>query len=101
MHAKKILMQSGKYAVLVIILLAHPGCVTSNDGPYQVFARPTLPRAITEPHKVFLRCDDNPKAVESMYYCIEGAHLEDLRVWVIRVQSLLNKHEQQIMVINE
>lgn len=101
MRAKKILMQSVKSAVLVITLWAHPGCVTSNDGPYQVFARPTLPRAITEPHEVFLRCDDNPKAVESMYYCIEGAHLEDLRVWVIRVQSLLNKHEQQIMVINE
>ena len=102
LSAKKTLKRIVRLTVLAIILSAHLGCgTTSGDGPYKVFKRPTLPRAITEPHKVFLRCDDNPKAVESMYYCIEGGHLEELREWVIRVQSVLNKHERQIEVINE
>jgi len=89
--------------VLAITLLVclGTGCVSSRSGPYIIFPRPHTPLAITNPAKVFLPCGGNPDAVEALYYCVEQGHLFQLREWVIRTQSLLNKYENATKVLNE
>jgi hypothetical protein len=93
--------QSVKLIMLGITLSVALGCVSSGSGPYQLYARPYAPLAITNPAKVFLQCGGNSDAVESLYYCVERFHLSQLREYLIRVHSLLNKYEHQTEAINE
>ena len=72
------------------------GCVSGISGKelFPIHARPVLPKALVEPEKAFLKCGDD-------FYCITPKDLEGLRVWVISVQSLLNKYEHQTEVLND
>ena len=87
--------------MLMIILSAGPGCVSNGSGPYQIYARPYAPPAITSPEKVFLQCGGNPDAVESLYYCVSRVHLGQLKDFVLRMDSLVRKYEHQTGAINE
>ena len=92
-----------KFVLAVItlsMLLGLISCVKSSGGVYKVYARPYPPKAITEPSEVFLKCDDNPNRIESDYYCIDKDHLSQLREWVIRTNSVLDKWEHQAEVLN-
>ena len=81
--------------LVVTILLAVLGCVsTSNKGGFPLHARPSTPKAITEPAKVFLKCGDD-------FYCIDPLHLEQLRIYVIEMDGLVLKYENATKVLNE
>jgi len=90
-----------KLIMLVIILSVALGCVSSGSGPYQIYARPYAPLAITSPEKVFLQCGGNPDAVESLYYCVSRVHLGQLKDFILRMDSLVRKYEHQTEAINE
>ena len=80
---------------IILILSWLPGCVSGNkSGAFPIHARPTLPKALVEPAKVFLECGDD-------YFCIAPEHLEELRVYTIEMDSLVRKYEYATGVINE
>jgi hypothetical protein len=76
------------------------GCVSGSSGPWKIYVRPILPLAITNPEQAFLRCDTNPRTVESDYYCIDKDHLLGLKVFIIETEGLVKKYENQINEIN-
>jgi len=91
-----------KKFILVMVLLLALGCVSKGGTTLlPIHKRPHLPRAITEPTEVFLKCDDDPRTVESLYYCIEAGYLEELRVYTIEMSQLVSKYENATVVFNE
>ena len=84
-----------KMLVITLALCVCLGCVSGISGKelFPIHARPILPNALIEPDRIFTRCGDS-------YYCIDENELESLRVWVISVQSLLNKYEHATEVLN-
>ena len=80
---------------IILTLCVVLGCVSGISGKelFPIRARPPLPNALIEPDRIFSRCGDS-------YYCIDENELESLRVWVISVQSLLNKYEHATKVLN-
>ena len=81
---------------IILALCVLLGCVSGISGKelFPMHARPPLPNALIEPDRIFSRCGDS-------YYCIDENELESLRVWVISVQSLLNKYEHATEVLND
>ena len=81
---------------IILALCVLLGCVSGISGKelFPIHARPIPPKALVSPEATFVRCGDD-------YYCIEEYELENLRVWVISVQSLLNKYEHAIEVLND
>jgi len=53
-----------------------------------------LPKALVEPEKTFLKCGDD-------FYCITPENLEGLRVYILSMQSLVNKYEHATEVLND
>jgi hypothetical protein len=53
-----------------------------------------LPKALVEPEKTFLKCGDD-------FYCITPKDLEELRVYILSMQSLVNKYEHATEVLND
>jgi len=88
--------------ILAMALSLALGCASKGGTSLlPIHKRPHSPRAIVEPQEVFLRCDDNPKAVESLYYCIEAVDLEQLRIYTIEMSQLVTKYENAITIFNE
>ena len=85
-----------KTQVTILILCVCLGCVSGISGKelFPIHARPVLPKALVEPEKAFVKCGDD-------YYCIDTNDLESLRIWVLSMQSLLNKYEHQTEVLND
>ena len=81
---------------IILALLVLLGCVSGISGKelLPIHARPILPNALISPSETFITCGDD-------FYCITPKDLEGLRVWVISVQSLLNKYEHQTEVLND
>ena len=81
---------------IILALCVLLGCVSGISGKelFPIHARPILPKALVEPDKAFLKCGDD-------YYCIDTNDLESLRIWVLSMQSLLNKYEHQTEVLND
>ena len=81
--------------ILVMALLVGLGCASSGGKALlPIHKRPTLPKAILEPQKVFLKCGDD-------YFCIAPEHLEQLRVYTIEMDALVKKYENATEVFNE
>ena len=57
-------------------------------------ARPITPKALISPSETFLTCGDD-------YYCITPKDLEELRVYILSMQSLVNKYEHATEVLND
>ena len=72
------------------------GCVSGISGKelFPIHARPILPNALISPAETFLPCGDD-------YYCITPENLEGLRVYILSMQSLLNKYEHATEVLND
>ena len=81
---------------IILALCVCLGCVSGISGKelFPIHARPVLPKALVEPEKAFVKCGDD-------YYCIDINDLENLRIWVLSMQSLLNKYEHQTEVLND
>ena len=82
--------------VITLALCVCLGCVSGISGKelFPVHARPVLPKALTQPEETFI-----PHGVDR--FSISRNDLESLRVWVISVQSLLNKYEHATEVLND
>ena len=92
----KSLIDKYKMQGIILALCVLLGCVSGISGKelFPIHARPPLPNVLIEPDRIFSRCGDS-------YYCIDENELESLRVWVISVQSLLNKYEHATEVLND
>jgi hypothetical protein len=78
--------------IWLIALSVALGCVSGSSGPYPTYAHPNLPHAVTG--EAFIKCGDD-------YYCISPEHLDGLREYVIRLDSLVQKYENAINEINK
>ena len=80
---------------IILALCVLLGCISGISGKelFPIHARPVLPKALVEPEKAFVKCGDD-------YYCATPNDLEALRVWVLSMQSLLNKYEHATEVLN-
>ena len=53
-----------------------------------------LPKAMVQPEKTFVPCGDH-------YLCVTPKDLEGLRVYLLSMQSLLNKYEHPTEGLND
>ena len=92
----KRLIAKYKMQGIILALCVLLGCVSGISGKelFPIHARPVLPKALVEPEKAFVKCGDD-------YYCIYEQDLEHLRIWVVSMQSLLNKYEYATEVLND
>ena len=81
---------------IILALCVLLGCVSGISGQelLQIHARPILPNALISPSETFLTCGDD-------FYCIASEDLEGLRVYILSMQSLLNKYEHATEVLND
>ena len=72
------------------------GCVSGISGKelLPIHARPILPNALISPSETLLTCGDD-------YYCITEENLEGPRVYILSMQSLVNKYEHATEVLND
>ena len=95
-------MKKQKIILIALILLALLGCSKSaSNGLYPVYSFPDPPKAVTEPGKVWLQCGGNTKAVESGMYCIDPAHVSELRKFIIEQDSVIEKYFNLITKHND
>jgi hypothetical protein len=92
----KSLIDKYKRQGIIIALLVLLGCVSGISGKelLPIHARPILPNALISPSETFLTCGDD-------YYCITPENLEGLRVYILSMQSLVNKYEHATEVLND
>ena len=81
---------------IILALCVLLGCVSGISGKelFPLHARPVLPSALVEPEKTFLKCGDD-------FYCITPENLEGLRIYLLSMQSLVNKYEHATEVLND
>ena len=53
-----------------------------------------LPKAMVQPEETFISCGDD-------FYCIASEDLEGLRIYLLSMQSLVNKYEHATKVLND
>jgi len=92
----KSLIDKYKRQGIIIALLVLLGCVSGISGKelLPIHARPILPNALISSSETFLTCGDD-------YYCITPENLEGLRVYILSMQSLVNKYEHATEVLND
>ena len=92
----KSLIDKYKAQGIIIALCVLLGCVSGISGKelFPIHARPILPNVLVEPEKTFLACGDD-------FYCITPENLEGLRVYILSMQSLVNKYEHATEVLND
>jgi len=92
----KSLIDKYKKQGIIIALCVLLGCVSGISGKelLPIHARPILPNALISPSETFLTCGDD-------YYCITPENLEGLRVYILSMQSLVNKYEHATEVLND
>jgi hypothetical protein len=87
----------GKYKTqgIILALLLLLGCVSGISGKelLPIHARPIIPKALISPSETFLTCGDD-------YYCITPEDLDGLRIYILSMQSLVNKYEHATEVLN-
>ena len=90
-------------AVLVALLLLGCGSVSSG-GSYPILAYPALPKAVSEPGKVWLRCGSyggHPDSIEAPMYCVEEIYGEDLKKYIQKLDSIYWKYTYALEEINK
>ena len=82
--------------VIILVLLGLLGCVSGISGKelFPIHARPVLPKAMVQPEKAFITCGDD-------FYCITPEDLEGLLIYILSMQSLVNKYEHATEVLND
>ena len=92
----KSLIDKYKTQGIIIALCVLLGCVSGISGKelFPIHARPILPKAVMQPEKTFVPCGDH-------YLCVTLEDLEGLRIYLLSMQSLLNKYEQATKVLND
>ena len=92
----KRLIAKYKMQGIILALCVLLGCVSGISGKelFPIHARPILPNALISPSETFLTCGDD-------FYCIASEDLEGLRVYILSMQSLVNKYEHATEVLND
>ena len=92
----KSLIDKYKTQGIILALCVLLGCVHGISGKelLPIHARPILPNALISPSETFLTCGDD-------YYCITPENLEGLRIYILSMQSLVNKYEHATEVLND
>ena len=92
----KSLIDKYKNQGIIIVLLVLLGCASGISGKelLPIHARPILPNALISPSETFITCGDD-------FYCITPENLEGLRVYILSMQSLVNKYEHATEVLND
>jgi hypothetical protein len=92
----KSLIDKYKTQGIIIALCVLLGCVSGISGKelFPLHARPILPNALISPSETFITCGDD-------FYCITPENLEGLRVYILSMQSLVNKYEHATEVLND
>ena len=83
-------------AGIILALCVLLGCVSGISGKelFPIHARPILPKAVVQPEKTFVPCGDH-------FLCVTPEDLEGLRIYLLSMQSLLNKYEHATEVLND
>ena len=81
---------------IIIALCVLLGCVSGISGKelFPLHARPVLPKAMVQPEETFVPCGDH-------YLCVTPEDLEGLRIYLLSMQSLVNKYEHATEVLND
>ena len=92
----KSLIDKYKTQGIILALCVLLGCVSGISGKelFPIHARPVLPKAMVQPEETFVPCGDH-------YLCVTPEDLEGLRVYLLSMQSLLNKYEHATEVLND
>ena len=92
----KSLIDKYKMQGIILALFVLLGCVSGISGKelFPIHARPVLPKAMVQPEKTFVPCGDQ-------YLCVTPEDLEGLRIYLLSMQSLLNKYEHATEVLND
>ena len=92
----KRLIAKYKMQGIILALCLLLGCVSGISGKelLPIHARPVLPKAMVQPEKAFITCGDD-------FYCITPEDLEGFRIYLLSMQSLVNKYEHATKVLND
>jgi hypothetical protein len=92
----KRLIAKYKMQGIILALCLLLGCVSGISGKelFPIHARPVLPKAMVQPEETFISCGDD-------FYCIASEDLEGLRIYLLSMQSLVNKYEHATKVLND
>ena len=92
----KSLIDKYKIQGIVLALCVLLSCVSGISGKelFPIHARPILPKAVVQPEKTFVPCGDH-------YLCVTPEDLEGPRVYLLSMQSLLNKYEHPTEGLND
>jgi hypothetical protein len=100
------LRQKGQVILAVWIALFLLGCanVGSRGGAFPLHAYPHVPKALSQPHEVWIPCSNlgSPKnAVISQMICVDEVELLALQGFVRELDSIVRKYEYAIKTINK
>ena len=92
----KSLIDKYKMQGIILALCVLLGCVHGISGKelFSIQARPILPKAVVQPEKTFVPCGDH-------YLCVTPEDLEGPRIYLLSMQSLLNKYEHPTEGLND
>ena len=90
------LIDKYKMQVIILILLGLLGCVSGISGKelLPIHARPIIPKALLEPERIFQIGGED-------YFCVSPEDLDGLRIYILSMQSLVNKYEHATEVLND
>ena len=92
----KSLIAKYKTQGIILALCLLLGCVSGISGKelFPIHARPVLPKAMVQPEETFISCGDD-------FLCVTREDLEGLRIYLLSMQSLVNKYEHATEVLND
>ena len=92
----KSLIAKYKTQGIILALCVLLGCVSGISGKelFPIHARPILPKAVVQPEETFVPCGDH-------FLCVTPEDLEGLRIYLLSMQSLVNKYEHATEVLND
>ena len=91
-------------AVWIVSSLLGCANVGSRGGAFPLHAYPPIPKALSQPHEVWIPCVDlgSPKnAVISQMVCVDEMELLALQSFIRSLDSIVRKYEYAIKTINK
>jgi hypothetical protein len=103
---KKSLMKNPRAMVASWIALFLLGCgaVSSTGGSFPIHAYPVIPKALSEPHEVWVPCSTlgAPKsAVIAQMICVDETDLLELQSFIRNLDSVVRRYEFATKRINK
>ena len=89
---------------LIALFLLGCGGVSNTGGSFPVHAYPTIPKALSQPHEVWIPCSSlgSPKnAVISQMICVDEEELLSLQSFIRNLDSVVRKYEYATKRINK